>query len=60
MDRTLAGARLGLTFELADGIDQGLGITCRREPFGDAGDPFGEIGEHRIGHALAGKQQQRA
>ena len=49
MDRTLAGARLGLTFELVDGIDQGLGITCRREPFGDAGDPVGEICEDRLG-----------
>ena len=39
MDRTLARARLGLAFELVDGIDQGVGIARRREPFGDAGRP---------------------
>ena len=60
LDRTFAGARLGVPLELVDGVEQRLGIARRGEALADAGDPRGQIAEDGLGHARARQQQQRA
>ena len=56
----LARPRSRLALELVDGVDQGMGVARRRKAARNDGEPVGQIGEDRLGHAGPHQQEQRA